>query len=370
MKRLLPLWAAVFFCIALVSSFSAFAQEEFVTVTYRYEDETIVSSSVQAGAEMSPLSYTTAKNHLKQKNIDLDDGTVYEWRMGSPTGAVVTSFVADEDVVLYLVPTSATDRKCVVTYRFDFFDNNTFRSETIEYSYGESFSPPETVDGQKINVSELYLSPAYATKDNNMWDIPDYIEEDKTVYVVLAEPAHVTLDGEAYATPYGRAPVPPAQPKNFRHVGFFTDPEHTRPFTGAAVNGLTLYSLSERISFTLTTSISGVETERTVPIGDNVVAKDVLSEKYAWFDESGRQVAVPYEVNRDTVLTGRGVNAVREEEAVETAEKLSSEEVAAIVIVAAVFLAIGIYSLFRYLYKKGKLPRKKVSQEKTDNDKE
>lgn len=364
MKKLLPLWAALFFVFSCFSAVPAYAGENYVTVTYRFEDKTLASSSVPSGTEITPMSYTTAKNHIRQNGSDLTNGTVYEWRLSSPTGEVTDSFIADTDTTLFFVASAVTNKTVTVTYRYDYINERSFISESIDYLYGEEYRPPEKINGKDIE-RKMFLSPAYKTADNNMWNAPAYIQEDKTVYVVLTEPARITLNGEAYSTPYGQSPVPPQTDKNFRHVGFFTDPEYTKPFSGAAVNGIALYSQTERVYYSLTTISSGKETEWTIPIDDAVVTKDILSEKYIWTDENGDRIAVPYEMTRDTVLKGNtaaSLSAASSDDP--TPKTLTSEEIAAVVIVAVVFVAIGVYSLLRYLLKKGKLPKRK---KKTDN---
>ena len=226
MKKFLPLLTILVFLLSITSVMPAFADGERATVTYFYGETEIQSTEVEVGAKIKTMSYTTVKNLLKLKGIELNDGTVYEWRR---EGVPVTECIVNNDVAFYLVATTATNVTCTVTFRYDYLSEDSFQYEEKTYAYGEAFSPPKKVNGKSIELG-LYLSPEYGTKSNNLWNVPTYVEEDMTVYVILKELASITLNGKPYVTPYGISPVYPSVEKNYGVVGFFTDAECTQAY--------------------------------------------------------------------------------------------------------------------------------------------
>ncbi len=371
MKKIIPCFLLFFLLfIPMRSGESAFADDR-VTVRFYFDEEVVSSTSVLIGSEISPLSYTTVKNLLKGRNVDLVPGTVYEWRMGSASGEKTGAFVAQTDTDLYLVSTGVTDAKRSVTYRYDYLDDTHFRFQTIDYLYGAEYSAPTQIDGRSV-TSRLYLSEKYGAVANNEFNAPAYLLEDATVYVVLTEDATYTLDGKTCKSAYAQTPVAPEK-KNHSLVGFFTDAELTVPYTGVAVNGLTLFTKWERVSYAVTVDTGEEPTELTVTIEDPTLEKKTLPDGYVWTVD-GQEVSFPYTVSSDLTLRGmtpQQISEIKEKEAAEAnAQKsLSRDEIIAVSIIGAAFVAVGAYSLIRFLVKKKK-KQTKEERKKTDTDKQ
>ena len=372
MKKLVPCLLLLFLLfIPFQSRESAFADDR-VTVRYYFGEELLLSASAPIGSQVSPLSYTTVKNLLKEKESDLVPGTVYEWRKGSASGEKAGGFVAQTDTDLYLVSTGVTDAKRSVTYRYDYLDAMHVRSQTIDYLYGEEYSVPAQIDGHSV-APRLYLSEMYGLIPNNEIGAPIYLLENMTVYVVLTEDASYTLDGKTHHSPYAEAPAVEAK-KDYALVGFFTDPELTQPYTGVAVNGLTLFTKWERVSYTVTVETGEEPTELTVTTEEPTLEEKSLPDGYVWTVD-GKEIEFPYTVDSDLTLQGmtpQQYAEIKEQEAkaAESDKKLlSRDEIIAIVIVGVAFVAVGAYSLTRFLLKKKK---KKVKEEskKANEDKE
>ena len=366
MKKIIPCFLLFFLLfIPMQSRESAFADDR-VTVRYYFDEELILSASTPIGSEVSPLSYTTVKNLLKGRNVDLVPGTVYEWRMGSASGEKVSAFVAQTDTDLYLVSTGVTDAKRSVTYRYDYLDDTHFRFQTIDYLYGAEYSVPTQIDGKSV-TPRLYLSEKYGAVANNEFNAPAYLLEDATVYVVLTEDATYTLDGKTCKSAYAQTPVAPEK-KNYALVGFFTDQALTQPYSGVAVNGLTLFTKWERVSYTVTVDTGEKQTELTLTTEEPTLEKKTLPDGYVW-TVNGQEISFPYTVSSDLTLRGmtpQQISEIKEKEATEANDqkRLSRDEIIAVAIVGAAFVAVGAYSLIRFLIKKkkkqAKEERKKV----------
>ena len=360
MKKLIPCLLLFFLLfIPIESKDHAFADDR-VTVRYYFGEELLSSSPVSIGSEVAPLSYVTVKNLLKNCEADLVPGTVYEWRKGSANGEKTGAFVAQADTDLYLVSTSVTDEKRSVTYRYDYLDETNYRFQTIEYLYGAEYSVPTQIDGHTV-TSRLYLSEKYGAVSNNEFNAPAYLLENATVYVVLTEDATYTLDGKSCESAYAQTPVA-AEKKNYALVGFFTDQELTQPYTSVAVNGLTLFSKWERVSYTITVNTGEEPTELTLTVEEPTLEKKMLPDGYVWTAD-GQEISFPYTVTSDLALRGmtpQQLSEIKEKEAAETKnqKRLSRDEIIAVSIVGAAFVAVGAYSLIRFLIKKKKKAKK------------
>lgn len=356
MKKLIPCLLLFFLLfIPIESKDHAFADDR-VTVKYYFEDEVILSASDPIGSEVAPLSYATVKSLLKGQERDLTPGTVYEWRKGSSVGVNTDGFIANADTDLYFVPV-ATGVTRSVTYRYDYFDESNYRSQTIEYFYGENYSIPEQIDGQAI-VPRLYKTHEYEVAPNNEIHKPTYVLENMTVYVTTQADAVYTVDGQSRHSAYGQKPDAGVK-KDHVVVGLFTDPDFTTPYNGPAINGLTLYVLWQRITYTVTISTEQETTELSLPVDDPILKEKSLPDGYVWTVDS-EKITFPYTVDGDVTLTGKDPNQVDETKSDESKKKsLTKDEIIAVSIVGAAFVAVGAYSLVRFLLKKKKTKKDK-----------
>ena len=357
MKKIIPCFLLFFLLfIPFQSRDHAFADDR-VTVRYYFDEEMITSAPAPIGSEVCPLSYVTLKNLLKNSEKDLIPGTVYEWRIGSADGEKTDGFIANADTDLYLVSTGVTNAVRSVTYRYDYLDETHFRSQTIDYPYGAEYSAPTQIDGHSI-TSRLYLSEKYGAVSNNEFSAPAYLLESATVYVVLTDDATYTLDGTTCKSAYAQTPVA-AEKKNHALVGFFTDQALTHPYAGVAVNGLTLFTKWERVSYTVTVDAGEEPTELTVTTEEPILEKKTLPDGYVWTVD-GQEIAFPYTVDSDLTLQGMTPEQYAETKEMPKERKkvLSRDEIIAVSIIGAAFVAVGAYSLIRFFVKKKKKKEK------------
>lgn len=362
MKKLLP--CLLFFFLLLIpieSKNPAFADDR-VTIKYYFKEELLLSQPALIGSNVSSLSYATVKSSLKGREVDLTPGTLYEWRIGSPLGEKTEGFVASADTDLYYVPV-ATGEKRFVTYRYDYLDENHFLSETIEYPFGAEYSVPEKINELPIRPI-LYKTPDYGLTPNNELHKPTYLLSDLTVYVATQADAVYTVDGVSRHSAYGQKPEVLTK-KDHEAVGFFTDPDCTAPYNGPAVNGLTLYVLWQKTSYTVTISTEKETTELTLPINDPVLKEKVLPDGYEWTIDS-EKITLPYAVDGDVTITGTDPKQVAVSGQSELQKKsISKDEIIAVSIIGVAFVAVGAYSLAHFLINKKK---KQTKSKKSDQN--
>ncbi len=348
MKKLLYFLLLLLLILSACSPTPAYALDT-VDVVYHVGEVTLPPQQVCTGEKVTLLSYYTLRSLSDTYGFSLTEGTVYGWRMGAADGPVAEDFIAETDVHLYLYEVE-TDKKCTVSYRYDYFDEQNFIEQTIEYPYGTEYTVPEKINDQPIGQN-LYRTARYVATDNNQWNMPRYLTEDYTVYVQLLAPATITLDGETTAFSYGERLHEPEERENFSFVGYFYDAACTQGYDGVALNGLTLYTAWERVSYTVTAITDEGEEKIIIPL-DEALQEDALPEGYYWSDENG-EVIFPKQIDRDMVVFGSKTPLeTATSESTERVKTLTKDETAAIIIVATAFFIIALFFLFHTFVKK------------------
>lgn len=147
--------AFILACIMLLASFatfSAFADNDIVTVTFRTSDGSKLF--LDAGERVSEKVYTYNKGHVMESrdiprlNIPTPCYFKYEWDV-EPVGTVL-----NEDTVFTLVITSITETH---TVRFYDWDDNLIKTEQVEH--GHAATPPELEDKDGMMAVDWYSKP-------------------------------------------------------------------------------------------------------------------------------------------------------------------------------------------------------------------
>ena len=358
MKRLIAAFGVLFMCfLAPILSISpAYAGDEIpdtVTVTYLFDETIILSGAVYKGETVELLSYEKTKQLAKNKGIDLPEGNYYEWQS---SGEKADSFVATEDAEFRYVLVAEGETRSV-SYRYDPL-GGTYCEEVRTYPYGAEFSYPETVNGRAIRPV-FYETEEYGLADGNVFFKPTYLTEDTVVYVVLSEPATITLNGKKYSAAYAEPLEPLADTETFRFCGFYKDPDYTEEFDGIAVNGLTVYALWQRTQYALTVETKETTMKMYFPTTGGTVTKEELPAGYTWY-VGDEEVSFPLTVRSDMTLEGRyEVSENNKEEQKEEKRTLKKDEWTAIIIVAAVFVIAGVVMTIRGV----RLTQKKKSEQ-------
>ncbi len=360
MKKFLPLLLFLFMTLSACSSQPAYAKEEGrVEVKYYFNSVLLSSFETDEDIPVKPMSYTTTRNLVRKKGLDLTEGTLYRWQLDPESGEPApSSFTSSEDVSLYLsaVKTNVT---CQITYRYDYLDINDYHEQAVSYPYGHEYKEPTSLSGLGIEPV-LYKTPEYDLVDSNRQNMPDYLEQDYVVYVKLSSPAVLSLDGKPVSFPYGLALTEPSPKENYAFKGYYLNENRTLPYTGVAVNGLVLFTLWERVSYTVTTVTEEGETTYTVPIDEPTLSGDALPETHVWKDEDGNAVSSQPAIEKDTVFYGETKKETAFQES-KTGSRLTKDEIIAVIFVSVVFFIIGVFALIKYLVKSKRLDKKQIA---------